>query len=479
MRKVKELNQMKRNVVEDYRVTWRFCTFFTNKDYIVKQLPILLKNKICSMALDSDMNFYKWHNGKFIVKKFELCCDHESPSGEISINEKPELNKQEKHYLFEVAGMLIHRNMMFSDLDTINTMYMVLEPVYITYNNFTICAYPLLKFRNKMLMIEYRVYPGANEITCEDFAKKFSNIYRDKITSLEMDVNLYHALFPNKEIKDQRIISHDGCEQSICQVPANTFIYLKDISLEIFTLITADMDCEWICRTTYSLKTSFPDKRIATSLLFSYEYTSKYINIDAVTNYREFEDYEHYVSAGATVTLGDIMVSYMFADSLDEEILFNMTQLSEFRSNVETCAYMNDKQLISLYEKILEFKRNYLRKYNHLLLVHKVMNDMWSTYEADQTIEEIETLINLKLKKSESIRNNQFTRIQLFFSVITVLLSSAPLYEYLILPGFSLIVNEKVELIRTDHKILLFLATIVVLSLLLGITQLIFKIKRK
>ena len=328
-------------------------------------------------------------------------------------------------------------------------------------------------------MIEYRVFPGINEIRCEDFVTEYSNIYREKITNIEMDVNLYHALFPNGEIKNQQTISHDGCEESICQVPTNTFSYLKDISLGIFTLITGDIDCEWICRTTYSLKPSFPDKRIAPSLLFSYGYTSKYVNIDKITNYREFNDYEHYVTAGTTVTLGDIMISYMFADSLDEEILFNMTQLSEFRSNVEKCTYMNDKQLILLYEKILEFKRNYLKKYNHLLLVHKVMDDMWNTYDAEQIIEEIEMLIDLKLKKSESIRNNQFTRIQLFFSVITVLLSSTPLYEYLILPGFSLIINEKTELIRTDYKIILFLATIVVLSIVLGLMQLIFKHKNK
>lgn len=461
------LKNMEENLVNDYRITWRFCTLYDNAEYTTDKLLFLMKHRVCSMALDSNMYFYKLDNDELTLKKFELDCDHGVPRGQININEDIEFNKQEQHYIIEISGMLIHRNMMFDDLNQISTLYMVLEPIYLTYDNLRINLYPLVKLRKGLIMIEYRAFPGDNILSCQEFINNYSEIFHKKIDNIEIDVNLFHAIYPKAQAINVKNIMHDGCAQAICELPTKDFPYLKDISISIFRLFISEMNFDWIGRTTYSLNPSVIDEKMVMPLLYSYGKNAQIIYSEKPINYREFNDYKHYVTAGTSMTLGDIMQTYMFADSIDEEILFSMTQTERLRCRIDKCRDTDSEELIKLYKEILNFKHDYLKKYNHLLIIHRIMEDIWNNFGIEQAIKEIETLIELRLKESENLKNKQFSKIQMLFSIVTVLLSSAPIYEYLVLPGFSLIQCKNIETIATIDKMVLFLGTLVISSLVI------------
>lgn len=467
---------MLKNYVEDYRITWRFCSDFNNKKFVIKKLPDLLMKKVCIMAFDSNMKFYKYENNNFIIKQFELNYDHGYPSGKLELNENLELNPQEEHYLYEVAGMLIHRNLMFEDLDTIDTIYLVLEPIYITYGETRLLMYPLLKFREEMLMLEYRVFPGDYKIDCKEFLVQYSELTFRKIDTIEIDINLFKELFPNKSIDNKKTVRHDGCIQKVCKLSDNTYTYLKDISLDILYYITENDDISWISRKTYSLKTRFSNEKMVKPLLLSITNNSKYKCNESIKNFREFNDYKHYITVGTSLTLGNIFNTYMFADCMDEEILFFQTQISKFRSDLEK---MNNKQLFELYKTILDFKHNFFYKYNHLSSVREIMDYMWNELEVEQIIENIKDIIELNLKKSENQQNEYLNKIQLYFTTITVILASSPLYQYFVLPTYSLLVGLKIELIKTSHQIFLYSVTMIGIYVILRINKFLYlKIKK-
>lgn len=468
----------KNNMIKDYRITWRYCTSFKTSVHIKKLLPELFKEKVCIMALDSDMNFFKYENDKFINKHFQLLCDHGHPSGTIKFDEELNFDNQEEHYLYEVAGMLIHRNLMFDDLDATKTMYMILQPIYIVYSGKEFGLYPMIKLRNKMIMIEYRVFPGDNEIDIDTFIGEYADILHKKIEKVEMDTNLFKALFPKENICFEKEIEHDGCKQNICTVPDGIYEYLKDLSLSIFYLITNNEEINWIGRTTYSLSANMSEKQIV-MLLFSVAGELKRIPQNAMKNYREFNDYKHYVTVGTSLTVGDILNTYMFADTLDEEILFYMAKIGHFRSEVEQCNTENDTELLNLYESILQLKHKYLNKYNHLACVREIMSDLWIALKSDEIIEEIKAIIELNLKKVEIKKNRKLNNIQLYYSIVAVLLSSAPLYEYIVIPIYCQLYGIQYSDIGNYCKVGLFIVTFALFFIILIITKLLFiKIKK-
>lgn len=468
---------IKNSKIKDYRITWRYCTSIKTSNHIKNLLPEFFKEKICIMALDSDMNFYKYENDNFIIKHFQLICDHGYPSGTIKFDEELNFDGQEEHYLYEVAGMLIHRNLMFDDLDVTKTMYMMLQPIYIVYGGKYLGLYPMIKLRNKMIMIEYRVFPGDNEIDIDTFVDEYADILHKKIEKIEMDTNLFKALFPNERICFEKEIEHDGCKQKICTVPEGIYEYLKDVSLSIFYLITKNEEINWIGRTTYSVSADISEKQI-TKLLFSVVGDIKRIPQGVLKNYREFNDYKHYVTAGTTLTVGDILSTYMFADALDEEILFYMTKIGHLRSEVERCDIENDNELINLYESVLQLKHKYLSKYNHLACVRDIMSDLWIELKSDEIIEQIKAIIELNLKKVEMKKNRKMNNIQLYYSIVAVLLSSAPLYEFIIIPIYCQAYGVEYSDIGNYCRIGLFIATFALFFLILIITKFLFiKIK--
>lgn len=278
------------------------------------------------MIFDSELNYYSIQKGKLCTKKFSLECDFGTTSGRINFEPECELNEVEQHYLFEIAGMLIHKNIMFDNKTAENLFYVVLEPMLVQYEFIQLLMYPLVKIRDDLLMVEFRIFPGNNLITDDAFIDNYSTIMHQKIQNIKIDQKLYKYLYPEKDVEETEVIEHDGYKQILCKAPLEDFLYQKDIALCLFSVFQGGEEISWIERTTYSLNNEDNTSAKFLPIMFSHRTKVNFSEKIELKDYRELDDYSHFVNTGVSMTIGEIKDTYMFADCLDEELLFMITQ---------------------------------------------------------------------------------------------------------------------------------------------------------
>lgn len=71
-------------------------------------------------------------------------CEWGTISGHIDFEPAYELNEMEQHYLFEIVGMLIHKNVMFDNKNAENLFYVVLEPMLVQYQFIQLWMYHIM-----------------------------------------------------------------------------------------------------------------------------------------------------------------------------------------------------------------------------------------------------------------------------------------------------------------------------------------------
>lgn len=429
----------KENHVQDYRITWRYCCVYNQKNIIEDNIKHYLMKNISIMIFDSELNYYSIEEGKLCTKKFSLECEWGTISGHIDFEPEYELNEMEQHYLFEIAGMLIHKNVMFDNKNAENLFYVVLEPMLVQYQFIQLLMYPLIKLCDGLIMVEFRVFPGNNLMTDDTFIDNYSTIMHQKIKNIKIDQNLYKYLYPKRDIEETEIVEHDGYKQILCKVPSEEFLYQKDIALCLLSLFQGGEEIDWIERTTYSLNYEDNTSAKFQPIMFSYGTKVNFTEKIELKDYRELDDYSHYVNAGMSMTIGEIKDTYMFADCLDEELLFMITQSKKFKSEFYQNKELDEQNLLNLYRKILVFKESYLSKYNHLLQVKSIVKDFWVELEIDELLNIVQDLLNLQIQEEEFRKNEYQNYLQWGIAIVTIILSSSPIYEYIVSPIYDIV----------------------------------------
>lgn len=457
-RKRFEASGKKENHVLDYRITWRYCCAYSQKDIIKKNIEYFLSKNIAIMVFDSELNYYTMKNGKLSSKKNSLKYDYGTTSEYIDFEANCELNEEARHYLFEIADMIIHKNIMFNNMSAENLFYVVLEPMVVQYECITLLMYPLIKIRDGLLMVEFRIYPGKTQMTDLEFLDNYSTIMYQKIQNIKIGQNLYVYLHPESSSKDKEVFEYNGYKWVLQEVPAEEFSYQKDIALCLLSVFKESREISWLSRTTYSV--NYEDNKSGKYVPLMFSYGAKVSSNEKISfkDYRENDDYSHFVNAEISMTVGAIMDSYMFADCLDEEILFMAMQSNKFQSQVYGMGELNEQNLLNLYSEILIFKETYLTKYNHLSQVNHIVKDVWKLLEIEELLEVIQNLLSLQLQKLEFKKNKYQNYLQWGISVIIIVLSSSTIYEYIVSPLYAILTQASVN--TNSIKICLYLFSI-------------------
>lgn len=59
----------KENHVQDYRITWRYCCAYNQKNIIEDNIKHYLMENISIMIFDSELNYYSIEEGETVYKK--------------------------------------------------------------------------------------------------------------------------------------------------------------------------------------------------------------------------------------------------------------------------------------------------------------------------------------------------------------------------------------------------------------------------
>ena len=88
-------------------------------------------------------------------------------------------------------------------------------------------------------------------------------------------------------------------------------------------------------------------------------------------------------------------------------------------------------------KELLKLKIDYLYKYNTLYLSKKVIEMFWEELQFDKLIQTANELIELYMSKKQINDTKKQDALNTRLSIIAVLLSSSPIYEYIVKPILS------------------------------------------
>lgn len=458
-----------KNPIEEYYITYRVAfSHDINFTSVHDRLQKLLKSRALYCALDSQMTFAKYEENKPYQKQFPVNFDSVKATDLNIVKENEHIEEFEKHFFKSTMYRFKLKNQILQKVKYLNELSAMMQSIRISFEHIDIYLRPIIRIFDGSIMIDFRINSDNYFRDYDDFTNAFSELFEEPIKDVKLKSALYNEFFQNVPV----------CNEDMISAPKGWVETLKDLALKIVELFV-DKTIGWMARTTYYLKIKHCNQKMALPLLYSYR-TDKGLlrkkNTESLVDYDEFNSSCFYVSRGASVTFCDSEYAYLnynLADVIDEEILNLMTQI--YKINKVITENLSYAELLKENEKILNIKTMYAIKYDKVSSFRKIIDDVWTESKADLIIEQIQELINLKIDKMEYEKEKQINTIQYYFSIITVLLSCTPLYEYIILPSLSMLFNRSIDSFGPGWKLAFFLISLGIL----GVFLLIKVIKRK
>lgn len=448
----------KQKIINDYRITFRYSSYFYNLDYVNKMVLELINKGIIKLAIDSNMNVYKLINNKIEIISLNLENQYNSMSGKITGMNEEQLSyfcEFDIHYIIEIAGQIHLRNRIVEE-DNYQAVYLMLAPICVSKKECLV--YPTIKIYDETITIEYRLFPNKDNIDINDFLKFVKNIHFEK-NQIMMEENLKKLLALSSE---NRIYDRlcDGINLNFCLLDDK--LSLLDLSLKLMFYLTSE-DNWWIGRQTYAINGCGIDEDYVKSLLLNYTGKLKINSNIKIQNLREYEDYKYYSLPTGTTAVGEIKDCYPFCDVVDDEMLHINVKYKYLEQKLNKQRSLDELYLIK--KELLKLKMEYLYKYNTLYLSKKVIEIFWNELQFDKLIQTVNELIELYMSKKQDALN---TRL----SIIAVLLSSSPIYEYVVKPIFGKFTRiqfySKITIIDT---FLYFITVVIIMILILIINK--------
>lgn len=425
-----EITMFKQKSITDFRVTFRYSSYFHDIDYVNKKIFELMRAGIIKLSIDSNMNVYKLVNNELKITSLNLKTQYNSLSGSIDGLDERQLSvfsKFDMHYIIEIAGQICIRNNIVEE-SNYQAMYLMLSPLCVSKREHLI--YPIIKIYDNTITIEYRMFPGKNNINLNSFLKLIRKVHCEK-NQIMMEETLKNVLKLSSEKKIYDRL-YDDMHLKVCKL--NDEYSLLDLALDMIFYITSDVGC-WIGRQTYAINGQGINENYVKSLLLNYTGKLEINSNIKIQNLREYEDYKYYSLPTGTTVVGNIKDCYPFCDTVDDEILHINVKYKYLEQKLNKQQSLDELYLIK--KELLKLKIDYLYKYNTLYLSKKVIEMFWEELQFDKLIQTANELIELYMSKKQINDTKKQDALNTRLSIIAVLLSSSPIYEYIVKPILS------------------------------------------
>lgn len=416
--------------VNDYRITFRYSSYFHDLNHVNKKILELINDGVAKLAIDSSMRVYKLINNKLEIIPLNLNFQYNSMKGEINGLKEDQMKsfcKFDIHYIIEIAGQFLMRSKIAEE-DDYQAIYLMLAPISIAEYEYLI--YPTIKVYDNTITVEYRLFPNKDDINFNTFLKLIKKVHLEK-----------NQIMMEDKIRDKLNLSSKKESYERLYDELNLHYYKLNDKLSLLDLIynlTKEVNW-WIGRQTYAVNGYGISEKQVKSLLLNYTGDLKLNPNIEIRNLREYEDYKYYSLTTGTMVVGKIEDCYVFADAVDDEILHIHVKYKYLEQSL-----MNQQSLESLYtikKNLLNLKMDYLYKYNALYLSKKAIELLWNEFQFDELINTTNNLIELYVSDKTIQQNKKQDALNNILSIVAILVSSSPIYEYVVKPLLTKYLN--------------------------------------
>lgn len=435
---------MKKKQISDYRV--RKSVAFTLYDAILREesfITLLATRALyCIIEEKNDsLDILRYVNDE--IKRDTISVNYrlKQQSATMFHKDLPKFERFEKHYLESIIGEKLFQKLFFvDDWDFQNqTKYLIFEPILIGLqkNSRIYRLYPVIKvINNETVITEFYYYPIEEILSLSEFIQQKLELF-DEIESFRIPAEYFIAQdWPFQHLLAERfdfegfsttVYEYDFGEQSVQNLLSVATLFLGMLfEFEEYT---------YYGRTTIALDinhlTDDEINSIQTGIIRS--------NFDSIYK-QEFQNFSEDTATGLfilpslTLTTGDILETYIPALVIDEEIaILNQSLL--------TLSKLHDSDievLLQVKKKLQLLKQKILYKYSRLLVVHTVMKYMnQEIFHLEEQINSIDNLIETAIREKEFQKANKANFFATVLGIVSVLLSSTAIFEYITIPIFK------------------------------------------
>ncbi|MEG1989977.1 MAG: hypothetical protein RR136_03185 [Clostridia bacterium] len=394
----------------------------TKLDIINTTLNLIKSEKIC-FGIDNALALYIKDNENIKFIPIEFKKEYRKIQGNFSIPK--EINTDFKSINFKNS---IEINFQEDEVWIDNKhgyITLFLYPFEIFSSVIHTLVYPIIKvYDDNTIIISYNIYSDKKEISEDEFCDAFYDI-----NVIEFDNVLLPKCYCN--IEDDNILEYMQLErdgEDIQYLKTSYFRNLKDITNYIISLFESNEDTDiFYSRTSFYLYDDIKYLPIVNTVLTGvnkkHKFAFKYKNFSMNKNIKRY-----FNEIATVVVSNEGLQLYSGIQAVEERMIKKTIDDTIVYRNLINDKY-NYKELKNIYNKMLY--NNIDDRESNYGEINIILEQMYNFMNRKKRIESLKLTIEQKIKEKESYYQEKTT-------LFVMLLSSAPLVDYVILP---LIVN--------------------------------------
>lgn len=457
-----------KTIIEDYRVRKSFTFGLHNEGEInTEKFQQLILTRALYCYVDENFNMYSLKDGKLKESKIDFHSNEYELEGTLKID-NDNFDDFENHYINHISGEKLFRNYFFSKDEDYHDeyIYFVFQPIVIELENKkekNYSIFPVIKLINKeSIIVDFSYYPSEESLSVEEFA---SNILR--LEGQIKEVKLPYAYIDALNIE----INKDNGERSTFDSNESVIITSENIKInnilelaEMFVSTIFNYEvATWFGRTLVSLdNTNLNSEQI--ELIkngFKSPVQNPLYNTELI-DFSEHPNTKFYVFGHFTITLGDILESYVPATVIDEEISILNTKMIVYSKVIDDQAL---DELLQSKKELHLLKQQITFKYSSILKLHKIMQyAVHDLFNINDKIDQIDALAQISFKQKEFIKTKKNNYFHFIISFVSIILSMSVVFDYIINPIYNHIYSSEMLPIT---QVYYYLGLIIISSIIL------------
>lgn len=462
--------------IKDFRVRKSFAFGLYNAVLNSEIISSLIATRALYCYIDEEFNITRVKDGKIEESKIDFHAEDYTTEATFSFGEL-HIDDFETHYLTHISGEKLFRNFFFSkDVDYLDEYsYFIFQPIVLELEKnpkYDYLIYPVVKVvNNEIVIVDFNYYPHDETETVGEFADRLLRI-GDKIKSLKLPYTYFVALGLEMNKENAEFFNFESNESVLFNSEDILVRDIRELAEVFLSMLLKYEKYSWFGRTLISLDNpNLTDEQIQ-FIRNGFEYSENNPLYDRkLINFSEHSSSKFYVFEHITLTLGDVLESYMPAAVLDEEIAILNTKIIVYSKVAD------DKSLDELLKSKKELhllKQQISLKYSSILKVHTIMdyaiNDL---FKINDHIDRIDALIDNSFRQKEFTKAKRDSLFHFIIGFVSFVLSTSVIFDYIIKPIYEIRFAREISPTDTllNYTILLGASFLTVLAVYLFIMR--------
>ena len=467
------------DIIKDFRYKKNFSFGLYNRKLNEDIIAKLLITRALYCYVDDDFNILRYKSQSIDKIKVDFKSEVYQQSASFKTG-NADYDDFEKHYITNIAGEKMFRNFFFSkDDDYIDSYnYFIFQPFILSLEkeiDHYYRIYPVVKIVDEIVIVEFNFYPPDGENSIGNFSDRLIRM-PDLIKEIKLPYTYFLALGIEVNMEESEGFSFEDNDSAVFKMDNENIRNIFDVALLFIDLIFTYEGCSWFGRTVISLDEPELSREEIEYLKngFHYDGGNKLYDSELI-DFRESKDSKLYVFGHLTLTLGNILESYLPAVILDQEIsIVNTKLIVHSKSGDEE----KPIELLNRKNELQKLRGQIDMKYTSILSFHSAMKyAMEKIFNVNNAIKRIDDQLEINFRRKEYQKYERDFVFQTIIGIVSVLLSLSAIFEFIITPIYELRFNRSMD--PLDTLLNYFILLIAGLLMIVGYLFILTKKKRK